>query len=124
MTRCEAIAAVQPKAHESRPMQRSTGMVCDVVDGKRKSLENQDRHVIEVKENTNQPKNPDVSQCSSTGSSQFHNVSLPSKRQCRRTAPCSHTVPRILSASNALCPAHSSRRFAASFVPPRATGRM
>lgn len=61
-------------------MQRSTCMVRDVVNGDRETFENQNWDVIEVEKYTNQPKDPDVSQCSSTGSSQLHNAKTSSPR--------------------------------------------
>lgn len=60
-------------------MQRSTRMVCDVVNGDGEAFENQNRNVIEVEKYTNQPKDPDVSQCSSTGSNQLHNAKTSSR---------------------------------------------
>jgi hypothetical protein len=93
-------------------MQRSTRMLCDVVNGDGETLENQDRHVIEVEKYTNQPKDPDVSQCSSTGSSQLHNAKPPTREPSTRaygtpaagvmTRRCARFAPRAASVEHTL----------------------
>jgi hypothetical protein len=48
-------------------MQRSSGVADEVLGSDLDAGEPEDRHMIEVKKYANQPKHPEVSQCSSTG---------------------------------------------------------
>ena len=48
-------------------MERSTGVTDEVVGRECEPLPHQDWQMIEVEEYTNQPQNPEASQCSSTG---------------------------------------------------------
>jgi len=48
-------------------MERSTAVMDEVLGRDREPLPHQDRQMIEVEEYTNQPQNPEASQCSSAG---------------------------------------------------------